>query len=188
MNVRDPLVDLADAVREKNVADVPVARVMGRPALPGHFGEFVASRVFDIELHDHAANPGSDGCFRSGRLAGKSVNIKYYTKHDRLLDMNKEGEAGPDYYLVMTGPEEDAGPSLEKTRPWVIESVFLFDAANLVCELRKRSPKKKIGVATYVPADLWREARIYWNAVPRLLKVTATRRRQLALFAAGAVG
>ena len=188
MSESDRLAALAHSTGEKNVVDAEVARLLNKPALPGHFGEFVASRVFDIELHPNAAHPGSDGVFRGGELEGKSVNIKYYPKHDRLLDMNREGEAGPDYYLVMTGPEEVAGPSFGKTRPWVIESVFLFDATDLVFKLRERSSKKKIGVATYVPADLWREARIYWNAEPRLLKVTETRRRRLALFAAGAVG
>lgn len=183
----DCLTDLADSVRVKNAADRHVARLIRRPALPGHFGEFVAERIFDIELNKDAAFPGFDGVFRDGRLEGKSVNIKFYTKHDRLLDMMEEGKAGPDYYLVMTGPDEKPGPSRGKPRPWVIVSVFLFEAAPLVDELKTRSPKKKIGVATYVPVDLWAEAMIYPNCVSPLLPVTEARRDQLSLFSAARI-
>lgn len=178
----DCLVDLALVVHKKNVADGRVARLLGRPALPGHFGEFVAARVFDIELHDNAAHPGSDGCFRSGSLVGKSVNIKYYTKHDRLLDMKKEGEAGPGYYLVMTGPEEGAGPSRGKIRPWVIESVFLFDARVLMRDLKTLNQNKRIGIATYVPVALWNKAIIYRNGVSLSCEVTDTQRDLLGRF------
>lgn len=184
---RDLLTELAEFVRRKNVADQPIARLIGRPALPGHFGEFVAARIFDIELNKGAAKPGFDGRFRSGELTGKSVNIKFYTKHDRLLDMTEEGKAGPDYYLVMTGPDEKPGPSRGKPRPWVIVSVFLFEAAPLVDELKTRSPKKKIGVATYVPVDLWARAMIYSNCVSPLLPVTEARRDQLSLFSAARI-
>lgn len=184
----DCLVDLALAVRKKNVADGRVARLLCRPALPGHFGEFVASQVFGIELYLNAARPRSDGVFRGGELGGKSVNIKYYTKHDGLLNMSKDGKTEPDYYLVMTGPKEKAESSRGKTRPWVIESVFVFNAAALVRELLRRNPTKKIGVAAGVPKDLWEAAMIYPDGVSSLLSVTDVQRGLLALFAADAVG
>lgn len=183
-----PLTELAKFVRTKNVADRPIARLIGKPAFPGNFGEFVAEQVFAIKLHPDASHPGSDGVFRRGKLKRKSVNIKYYTKHDRLLDMKKEGEIQPSYYLVMTGPDEEPGPSHGKSRPWVIESVFLFDARALVRKLKARSPKKKIGVATYVSVDLWENARIYPNGVSPLLRVTEVRRRRLALFSEAKIG
>ena len=182
------LTDLAEAVRAKNAADGRVAQLIERPALPGHFGEYVAEQVFDIELHRDAANPGFDGWFRCGELEGKKVNIKYTTKHDRLLNMSDDEKTGPDWYLVMTGPKGDAESSLRKTLPWVIESVFLFDAEALVHELKARNPEKKIGVATYVPVDLWAEAMIYPNGGSPLLEVTEVRRRQLAPFSADEIG
>lgn len=184
----DCLVDLANAVREKNVVDADVARLLDRPALPGHFGEFVASRVFDIKLHASAAHPGSDGMLRSGPLKGKRVNIKYTTKRDGLLNMSKDGKTEPHCYLVMTGPKEDAGPSQGKVRPWVIESVFVFDGRKLVGELKTLNPEKRIGVATYVPVDLWARAMIYPQARSRLLAVTDAQREQLRRFAVTSVG
>ena len=184
----DRLTDLADSVRTKNAADRHVARLIGRPALPGHFGEFVAAQVFDIELCRNAANPGFDGKFRNGELEGKCVDIKYMTKHDGLLNLKKEGETGPDYYLVMTGPDEEPGPSHGKTRPWVIESVFLFDAEALVDELKARNPEKKIGTAAGVPVDLWKKAMIYPDGVSPLLPVMDAHRDLLALFSAARIG
>lgn len=184
----DCLTELAEAVRAKNAADRPIARLIGKPALPGHFGEFVAARIFDIELLPNAANPGFDGWFRCGELEGKKVNIKYKTKHDGLLNLKKEGEAGPDYYLVMTGPKKRAQPPLGRNRPWVIESVFLFETEALVRELRNRNPKKKIGVAAGVPVDLWKKAMIYPDGVSPLLPVMDAHRDLLALFSAARIG
>ena len=185
---RDRLTELAEFVRRKNLADRPIARLIGKPALPGHFGEFVAAQIFDIRLNKGAAFPGFDGRFRSGELTGKSVNIKYKTKRDGLLNLKKEGEAGPDYYLVMTGPKKRAQPPLGGNRPWVIESVFLFEAEALVRELRNRNPKKKIGVAAGVPVDLWKKAMIYPNGGSPHLPVTEARRRRLALFSEAEIG
>ena len=182
------LADLAKFVRRKNLADRPIARVIRKPALPGHFGEFVAAQVFDIKLHEDAAHPGSDGVLRYEKLNGTSVNIKFTTKHDGFLNMNEEGEIWPDYYLVMTGPKENPEPAHGKDRPWVIESVFMFDTVTLVCELWTRNPRKKIGVATYVPVDLWAEAMIYPDGESPLLPVTDAQRDLLALFSAARIG
>ena len=171
---------LAALLTARNVLDREMAAIIGKPMEKGNFGEFVAARIFDIELHESGAHPGSDGVFQGGDLHG-TVNIKYCGRHDRNLDL-KEKEC-PDYYLVMTGPEKAA-----KTRPWVIESVFVFDAAALVRELRRRNPNKKIGVAAGVPVDLWEAAMIYPQPVSDLLPVTDARRDLLALFASSRVG
>ena len=146
----------------------------------------MAAQIFDIKLCSAANRKAIDGKFLGGGLDGKTVNIKFYTKNDGLLDLQED--AGPDYYLVMTGPKEAAGSSHGKVRPWVIESVFLFDTAALVSELRKRNPKKKIGVAAGVPVDLWQKAMLYPNGVSPLLKVANDQRDRLALFSAAAVG
>ena len=44
--------------------------IVGRPALIGHVGEYIASRVFGIALEHSAANKGYDGRFTDGPLAG----------------------------------------------------------------------------------------------------------------------
>ncbi len=172
-------------VRKKNAADRRVAKIIERPALPGHFGEFVAAQIFGIELCGSATQEGFDGAFRGGTLDGKTVNVKYYTRHERLLDLKKED--GPDYYFVMTGSPAAPVASRGQTRPWVIASVFLFEAVALLSELRGRNPRKRIGMATYVPANLWDDVEVY----PRdssLLPLEQSQKDMIALFSASAVG
>jgi len=53
-------------------------------------GEWIASKVFDIQLEDSAVAKAIDGRFRSGPLAGKTVNIKIYGKREGLLDTNSD--------------------------------------------------------------------------------------------------
>lgn len=171
---------LAETVRRKNAADRRVAEIIRRPALSGHFGEFVAAAIFGIELCGSATQEGYDGWFRGGALDGKTVNIKYYTKHEGLLDLKREN--GPDYYLVLTGPAADPAASCRQTRPWVIESVFLFQAAELLGRLTV-----KIGIATSVRKSLWHDAKIY-PCDSSLLPLAQSQRDLLALFSGSEVG
>jgi hypothetical protein len=46
----DDLEQLAQLVAARNEADRQIAALIGRPAAPGNIGEFVAARVFGIEL------------------------------------------------------------------------------------------------------------------------------------------
>ena len=63
---------LAALVKQKNDADKEIAEVIGRPALQGHFGEYVAAGVFGVALHDSAAQKGSDGRFPTGRWRART--------------------------------------------------------------------------------------------------------------------
>ena len=171
---------LADLVRRKNEADRKIAEVIGRPALQGHFGEYVASRIFDVALHDSATQKGSDGRFAAGPFAGKSVEIKYYPKNEGTLDMKTDRRA--DFYLVVTGPPKEPASSRGATRPWVIESVCLFDAPALVAKLTV-----EIGTATSIRQNLWREAEIYPRHNP-IFPLTEDQRAALALFKEAAIG
>lgn len=82
-----PVSRLVNLLRRRNDIDHEVAQLIGRPALLGHIGEFIAAELFDIELHPHANARGSDGTFRSGPLAGRTVNVKFYGRRDGLLDL-----------------------------------------------------------------------------------------------------
>ena len=55
------LEQLAELVRAKNEADLSIARLLGRPALSGNIGEFVAARVFGIDLMQSGSHAGYDG-------------------------------------------------------------------------------------------------------------------------------
>ena len=151
------LTELAQLLKAKNEIEGLIAGKINRPALTGHIGEYIASQIFDIKLCDSATNPAIDGVFMSGMLKGKSVNVKYYGKEEHLLDITTK--ILPDYYLVMTGSKANASGSKGKTRPFIIESVFLFEAKQLVETLANRNIK--IGVATSVISSIWDDARIY---------------------------
>ena len=96
---------LAELIRAKNEADLSIARLLGRQALSGNIGEFVAARVFGIDLMPSGSHAGYDGVFCAPPPAGQTVNIKTYSRNEWILDIGKHP---CDYYLVLTGPR--AGP------------------------------------------------------------------------------
>jgi hypothetical protein len=104
---------VAELLRDRNAIDADLARIIGRPVTAGHLGEWIASVVFDIELESSASAKGIDGRFRSGPLQGNTVNIKWYMKHQGLLDTTEH--AALDCYLVLAGPPSPAGSS--RARP-----------------------------------------------------------------------
>jgi hypothetical protein len=93
---------LAELIRVRNDASRAIAEHIGRPAQIGHVGDYIAARVFDIGLVASGSHKAIDGHFRSGPLAGRSVNVKWYGREESLLDLTPD--CLPDDYLVMTGP------------------------------------------------------------------------------------
>jgi len=174
----ESLEKLAKAIKQKNVTDTAVARIIGRPAERSHTGEYIASRIFGIRLELSASHKGIDGYFTSGNLVGKTVNIKWYGKVEGSLDINSE--ALPDFYLIMTGPKVAASSSREATRPWIVSYIFLFDAHRLLTKLESRGVK--IGIATSVVGELWQEAEIYPRQTNSQLAISEEQKRLLALF------
>lgn len=174
----EPLERLAELIRAKNSIDNEIADNIGRPTERGHVGEYIAASIFGIKLEQSAAHKGIDGRFIQEKLAGMTVNIKWYGKREGLLDINPS--LLPDFYLVMTGPKSGAISSRGTTRPWIISSVFLFDAHELVRMLKARGIK--IGIATSVRGQMWEDAEIYPVQRNNKLVLASDQKRQLALF------
>jgi hypothetical protein len=86
-----------------------------------------------------------DGHFQAGRLAGRSVNVKWYLRQESVLDMTASSTL--DYYLVMTGPWLSSALG-RNTSPWLIDYVYFFDAQQLPAEKQRHGVK--IGFATSV--------------------------------------
>src|SRR5947209_6622008 len=128
----DALRRLAELNHARTRIDNEIAALLGRPALRGHAGEYLAAAIFDIHLAHSATNKGSDGTFRSGPLADQSVNVKWYAQQQALLDINPNGV--PDYYLVLTGPRASAVSSRGTTSPWVIDHVYLFSGLAVIAD------------------------------------------------------
>jgi hypothetical protein len=78
----DDLERLAALIREQNRVAEEIGKLIGRPALVGHVGEFIAAKVFDIKLAASATERAIDGHFVSGPLVGRSVNVKWYGARD----------------------------------------------------------------------------------------------------------
>lgn len=144
---------LAGLLRERNRIDAKIADLIGRPAERGHIGEWIAARIFGIELHARATRKGSDGTFKSGPLVGREVNVKMYGYQEGLLD-TKPVDA-PEFYLVLTGPRRAAASSRGTSRPLVIEQVYLFPNAGLL------EGGLKPGVAASVRKHQWQSYMIY---------------------------
>lgn len=65
----DDFQKLAALLRQMNAIGEEITQMIRRPALTGHLGEFVASRMFEIVLEPSANSRGIDGRFRDGQLA-----------------------------------------------------------------------------------------------------------------------
>ena len=175
----DELTKLASLIKKRNEIDAEIAPVIGRPAHSGHIGEYVAAEIFHIQLFESASYKGIDGHFASGDLEGRSVNIKYYSKRQNVLDIRTPDDL-PDFYLVLTGPRVQPVTSRGTTQPWVIDSVFLFPGPELVQRLRRRGVQ--ITVGTSVAAPYWEEAEIYPSERSRAYSLTAEQRNKIRMF------
>ncbi len=173
----DELIQISNAIKERNQITNKIANTINRPALIGHIGEYLASKIFNITLESSASRKSIDGYFNDGVLSEKSVNIKWYSTRQNLLDMTRNEL--PDFYLVMTGPKSKAITSKGMSLPWTIESVFLFDAKNLFQSI---NDKVKIGYATSVRNIYWDESEIYPVNRNKILELSRLQKKQLSLF------
>jgi len=164
-------------LRERNRISSEIATLIGRPALSSHIGEYIASKIFDVELYESATHKGADGQFRSGPLRGKTVNVKLYGKKEGLLDIN---HAPADYYLVLTGPDSPPTSSRGADRPITIEQAFIFNMGNLLNELHGRGVR--IGVATSVKKDDWDKAMIYPHPRNKEYRLSPEQNKLIELF------
>ena len=169
-------VRIAELLAARNRLDLEIALVTNRPVSIVHLGEWIASRVFDIELDADAVNPAVDGTFRSGELAGKSVNVKWYVTREGLLDLNELAAA--DYYLVLAGPK--SASIRGGIRPWCFESVHLFESGPLVESIRSRG--LRIATAASIRVEQWDDAEIFPVSAHPALVVTEDQAGLLRLF------
>jgi hypothetical protein len=167
---------LAALLHERDEIEARIAGLTGRSARQGDVGEFIAARVFDIALAPNAVQAGYDGHFRSGELAGRTVNVKTYGSATAGIDISAHE---CDYYLVLSGPSKPvgAGPHYR----WQLSAVYLFDAKALIAEFNNR--KVKIGIATSLRVSDLAAAQIYPAEGPHsMLTLTDDQRLMLSLF------
>ena len=88
------LVRLAELLKQRNAVEQEITALIGRPVTTGHLGEYIASKIFRIALAESASQNGIDGHFLDGPLAGRSVNVKFYLKHDGLIAISPDALPG----------------------------------------------------------------------------------------------
>jgi hypothetical protein len=179
------LEELAKLIAKRNVICTEIARIVDRPAFDSHIAAYIASEIFSIELHVSASNKGFDGRFRNGNLAGRSVNVKWKGKGDRILNLSPDDSAS-DFYLVLAGAAAAPGSSLGQDRPFLLEKVYCFDAAVLLKQLRERGVK--IGIAGSVAGEFWRAAEVFPSCRNNLLIMSDDQRKALSLFTRKGMG
>lgn len=181
-----PIEQLAELLKQRNEIDKFLSQLIGRPASPGHVGEFIAAEIFDIELHPSATTKASDGIFRSGPIGGRTVNVKLYGKRSSLLDLVSSPNPAdhPDFYLVLTGPTSNATTSRGALLTTAIDNVYLFNSYDLVQEQLRRGVK--LGIASSMVNRSWQAAMIYPTSINTQLVLNARQRELLSLFASSA--
>jgi hypothetical protein len=178
----DEVLRFGRLLKARNAIDAELGALMGRPMASGHPGEWLAARLFPIELERSASAAGIDGRFVAGPLTGRTVNVKWYLKREGVLDLTLPG---PDYYLVLAGPRNSASSSRGHTRPWCVESVYLFDAGEVIDAQRRRGVK--IGTASSVPTAMWDAAEIFPRAMCPSLTLDDRQRDRLSALEPDAV-
>ncbi len=166
---------LASLIKSRNTIDAKISTLIERPAQAGNVGAYIASIIFNLALEEAGKHKGYDGRFTYGPLAGNTIDVQWRPKHDGQL--NVKLDALPDYYLVFTGP---ANLSTSFANPWLIASIYLFNASDLLNALRERGVQ--LGSSTSVTGPLWERAEIY--PIPRndRLELADEQRKMLILF------
>ncbi len=78
-------------------------------------------------------------------------------------------------------PRDPPHPPAERRAPWVIQSVYLFDARRLLEDLRARGVRIRTGSS--VRKALWTAAEVYPESHNAVLTLSQEQRDLLALFA-----
>lgn len=171
------LPQLASLLKSRNTIDAKIGHLINRPAQVQAVGEYIAANILGIRLAELGIQKNSDGYFTRGPLAGRSVDIQWHVRHDGVLNMKTDPL--PDYYLVFVGSKE-ATALHPLSIPWVIESVHLFNAQELLTALRERGVQ--LGSSTSITGPLWERAEIYPTQHNPQLFLSPDEKALLALF------
>ncbi len=139
--------------------------------------------MFDIQLAEKFVNKAIDGWFRTpAALACASVNVKYRSSSSKRLDIKNSVDLNdhPRFYLAFRGPKLLKGPASEKTLPFVIDAVYLFDSHELIPAILAEGGAN---IGSAVKAVYWKATQIYPEQVNQALILSDEQRAALRLFA-----
>lgn len=171
------LPQLASLLKSRNTIDSKMSNLIEKSVGVQAVGEYIAAAIFGIVLEEKNTHKSSDGHFTRGPLAGQSVDVQWRIRHDGILHLKTDPL--PDYYLVFVGSKELA-TFHTLSIPWLIESLYLFHAAELYTALRERGVQ--IGTGTSITGPLWERAELYPIQRNNQLILSAEERNTIALF------
>jgi hypothetical protein len=148
---------LADLIRSRNTVERNIAALIGRPAHMQEVAEYIAAAIFGIALNDSSEHKDYDGRFVRGPLAGHTVAIQWHSRHSGQLNLRTDPL--PDYYLAFMGPKAEAAAFRSIGTPWILDSVYLFEADELLRALYER--QVQVGSNTSLIESLWERAELY---------------------------
>ncbi len=169
---------LAELIKSRNTVENNIANLIEHSVNIGSVGDYIASTIFGITLIESATHKEFAGIFSQKPLVGKSVDVQWHPRREG--DLSLKTDPSPDYYLVFTGPKPVPGIPHGFVTPWIIESVFLFDAQELLGALHERGVQ--IGTRTSVIGPLWDRAEIFPVQRNNRLILSDEQRRLLTLF------
>jgi hypothetical protein len=169
---------LAELLRARNKVESNIANLIEQPVNIGSVGDYIASVIFGITHEKSPTQKAIYGRFLYGPHAGQSVDVQWHIKREGDLSLRTDPPA--DYYLVFTGPKASANVTNRLVNPWVIESVYFFDAKELLAALNERGVQ--IGNRTSVIGQLWERAEIFPVQKTNRLILSEEQRRLLTLF------
>jgi hypothetical protein len=169
---------LAELLKARNTVESNMANLIGHPVNIGSVGDYIASAIFGITHEEPTTHKIIYDRFSDGSLAGHTVDVQWHTHREG--DLSLKTDTPIDYYLVLTGPKAGINTARSLVNPWVIESVFLFDAKELLTALHERGVQ--IGPRSSVISELWDRAEIYPLQRNKRLILSEEQRQLLALF------
>ena len=169
---------LAELLKARNTVESNMAHLIGHPVNIGSVADYIASVIFGITHVEPTTQKIIYDTFSYGPLAGHTVDVQWHTRREG--DLSLKTDTPLDYYLVLSGPKAGVNTARSLVNPWVIESVFLFNAKELLTALHERGVQ--IGPRTSVIAELWDRAEIYPAQRNKRLILSEEQRQLLALF------
>src|SRR5947209_994813 len=145
---------LAELLKARNTVESNIANLIEHPVNIGSVGEYIAAAIFGITLIPSANHKEFAGIFAHNTLAGKTVDVQWHARREG--DLSLKTDPSPDYYLVFAGPKQESSTTRSIVNPWIIHSVHLFDAGELLTALRERGVH--IGTHTSIIGQLWDRA------------------------------
>jgi len=169
---------LAELLRARNTIESNLANLLGNSVHLDSVGEEIAAQIFGITLVTSTHHAEFTGIFSNQPLAGKTVDVQWYLRREGFL--NVHSEPAPDYFLVFAGPKQESSTTRALVNPWIVSSVHLFHAQELLKALRERGVQ--LGSRTSVISQLWERAEIFPSQQNQALILSDEQRQLLQLF------